>query len=95
MGTDGHTASLFPGDRACDETERWVVNATAPQAPTRRVTLTFPAIEVASEVLFLVAGSDKVPVWEAIHGSDGTQGAAVPAARVRCRGPVQWYVVRD
>ena len=58
MGTDGHTASLFPGDDACDEQERRCVPATAPNG-SKRLTLTFPTLNAARHVIFLVLGADK------------------------------------
>ncbi len=58
LGTDGHTASLFPGDEACDEQERRAVPATAPNG-SRRLTLSFPTLNAARHVIFLVLGADK------------------------------------
>jgi 6-phosphogluconolactonase len=57
VGTDGHTASLFPGSAALDERERFAV--AVPGADVQRVTLTPPALEAASLVVFLAAGADK------------------------------------
>ena len=61
LGSDGHTASLFPGAPALGERERWVVGVEkaglAPFVP--RVTLTFPALASTGEMLFLVSGEDK------------------------------------
>jgi 6-phosphogluconolactonase len=59
MGADGHTASLFPGTTALAETNRWVVANEVPQLKTWRMTLTYPAINAARKVLFLVSGGDK------------------------------------
>jgi 6-phosphogluconolactonase len=63
MGPDGHTASLFPGSPALDETARWVVAnpVTSPlvHGTTTRLTFTAPAINAARHVRFLVAGADK------------------------------------
>ncbi|HSS03046.1 MAG TPA: 6-phosphogluconolactonase [Kofleriaceae bacterium] len=63
MGPDGHTASLFPGSPALDETARWVVAnpVTSPlvHGTTTRLTLTAPAINAARHVRFLIAGGDK------------------------------------
>jgi len=64
IGADGHTASLFPGTTALDEHERWVVANHVPQQETWRITLTYPVINNAAMVMFLVAGRDKA---DAIH----------------------------
>jgi 6-phosphogluconolactonase len=59
LGADGHTASLFPGTTALDEGRRLCVPVEVPQLATRRLTLTYPALLGARDVLFLVAGADK------------------------------------
>ena len=60
MGSDGHTASLFPGDEALREGRRWAVSVEAPQRPPpSRITLTAPILNRAREIRVLVAGSDK------------------------------------
>lgn len=70
MGTDGHTASLFPNSRALDESQRWVVGNYVASKQTWRVTLTSVAINAASNVIFLVTGDDKAEsVWQVIKGS--------------------------
>lgn len=61
LGDDGHTASLFPGKPSLDVTDRAVV-ATEPGTlppPVERVTLTFPVLNAARSVLFLVTGEKK------------------------------------
>jgi 6-phosphogluconolactonase len=59
MGADGHTASLFPGTAALAEGRRLVVPVEVPQLAARRLTLTYPALLGARDLLFLVAGADK------------------------------------
>jgi 6-phosphogluconolactonase len=71
MGPDGHTASLFPGSPALDETRRWVVAnpVTSPLVPggaAMRITLTAPAINAARRVRFLAAGPDKAEALAAV-----------------------------
>ena len=61
LGTDGHTASLFPGSPALDEASRWVVSTEA-HAGQRRLTLTLPVLRAARLLVFLVAGRDKAAV---------------------------------
>lgn len=91
LGSDGHTASLFPGSAALAERERWVVGvAHAGLAPfVSRVTLTLPALASARETLFLVSGADK---REALAGV--LAGADRPASRVRSCGRLRWLVDR-
>src|ERR1700730_1835110 len=71
LGSDGHTASLFPGAAALDERERWVVGVEkaglAPFVP--RVTLTFTALASTREMLFLVSGEDKRDILARVRGS--------------------------
>jgi 6-phosphogluconolactonase len=59
MGPDGHTASLFPHTMALHEQGRLVVANHAPQKDTWRITLTWPVINHARSVFFLVGGEDK------------------------------------
>ena len=62
VGTDGHTASLFPGTDALQERERWVVANYVPKLEAWRITLTLPALNSARQVLFLLTGSKKAGV---------------------------------
>jgi 6-phosphogluconolactonase len=62
MGSDGHTASLFPGSKALEEKERWVVANWVEKFKSVRVTFTFPVLNAARVVLLLVAGADKADV---------------------------------
>jgi 6-phosphogluconolactonase len=69
MGDDGHTASLFPHTEAIHEMGRLVVANQVPQKDTWRVTLTWPVINHAREVFFLIAGTDKAePLKEVLTG---------------------------
>ncbi|MDR3772277.1 MAG: 6-phosphogluconolactonase [Terracidiphilus sp.] len=63
MGPDGHTASLFPETGALHEMSRLVVaNHVPQQKQSWRITLTWPVINNASSVFFLIAGADKAAV---------------------------------
>ncbi len=64
MGPDGHTASLFPHSAALHEMSRLVTANHVPQLDTWRITLTWPVINHASSVFFLIAGADKA---ERVH----------------------------
>ncbi|MEZ4702288.1 MAG: 6-phosphogluconolactonase [Rhodothermales bacterium] len=92
LGDDGHTASLFPGSPALGETERSVVAAPAPVAPHQRITLTFPVLNRARAVFFLVAGADKAPALACVFGKPGGV-AECPAGRVQPDGgEVIWWL---
>ncbi len=74
LGNDGHTASLFPGSSVLEERKRAAVAVTAnyQDRPAHRVTLTFPAINAARQVLFLVSGASKAGIVAAVlEGSPG------------------------
>ncbi len=91
LGEDGHTASLFPGSPALDEAERNVIPATGPKPPPQRVTMTFPLINAARHIAFLVEGAAKLPLVESIAAG----GSDLPAARVQpTNGALTWIVAR-
>ena len=70
MGDDGHTASLFPYTGAIHEMGRLVAANHVPQKDTWRITLTWPVINHANSVFFLIAGEDKAErVREVFTGS--------------------------
>jgi 6-phosphogluconolactonase len=87
MGPDGHTASLFPGSAALDETERWVVGNWAPYPKAWRMTLTFPVLNAARYVIFAVEGANKADPIRRIRAG----GSGLPAERV-CGDHVEWII---
>ena len=89
LGTDGHTASLLPGDPVLEERERWVA-AVSHGRPEIRITMTYPVIESSRCVAFLVTGREKAPILQAIRAG----GSRVPAARVRPVGELIWFADR-
>jgi 6-phosphogluconolactonase len=91
VGTDGHTASLFPGSRAQEEKERWVVGvAQAGMEPlVPRVTLTFPALASTQEMLFIVDGSGKRDILHRVFS-----GEDLPAPRAYSDGALVWLLDR-
>jgi 6-phosphogluconolactonase len=78
LGPDGHTASLVPGDPVLDVTDR-LVAVTNPYQGHRRMTLTFPALARADQLLWLIAGEDKRDALGKLLAGD----PSIPAARVR------------
>ena len=59
MGEDGHTASLFPGTNALNESERWVVDNYIPDKDVNRVTFSYPLINASRKILVLATGEKK------------------------------------
>jgi 6-phosphogluconolactonase len=78
LGEDGHTASLFPQDAALEVIDRDVA-VTGIHKGRRRMTLTFPAIDRARCILWLVTGSGKTAALERLLAGD----RSIPAGRVQ------------
>ncbi len=91
LGTDGHTASLFPGSPALLESGRWVVAAPGPPPSTERITLTVPVLEAARTAVFLAAGPDQSePVRRLVRPGAGEE--PIPAARIRFGGSARLLI---
>jgi 6-phosphogluconolactonase len=78
LGDDGHTASLVPGDAALDVVDHDVA-ATGDYRGHRRVTLTYPVLDRAGLLVWLVTGADKAGPLQQLLAGD----TSVPAGRVR------------
>src|SRR5947207_5833258 len=89
LGDDGHTASLFPGTAALEETTRRVVANFVPKLNAWRLTFTFPLINQARHILFLVGAAKNPGLIE--RDLEGDQ--QLPAARVDpSAGEVTWMI---
>ncbi|HKR99735.1 MAG TPA: 6-phosphogluconolactonase [Candidatus Dormibacteraeota bacterium] len=90
LGENGHCASLFPGTPALEVTGAWATRGLADYAPFDRMTLTFPAINAALNVMFLVSGATKAQALA------GVAAGTVPSSCVRpVEGSLQWYLDRE
>jgi 6-phosphogluconolactonase len=92
LGTDGHTASLFPGSSVLAERERLTAAVVAHYEgrPAHRVTLTLPVINAARQVLFLVVGDAKADIVRTVLEESKGQ---LPAQRVRLTaGQLTWLL---
>ena len=90
IGEDGHTASLFPGSKALTEASRRVAANWVEKFKTFRITLTFPVLNHAAEVVFLVSSASKAQILSEILGP-ATQ--KYPAQRVQPEnGRLLWLV---
>jgi len=94
MGPDGHTASLFPETAALQEKSRLVSANWVPKLETYRITLTFPAINAARLVVFLVSGTDKAPtLHEVLEGKEPAD--KYPSKLIRpANGKLIWLMDR-
>jgi 6-phosphogluconolactonase len=78
MGPDGHAASLFPGTTALEEKQHWVVANWVEKFSTFRITFTYPVLNHAANVIFLVSGADKAAMVE--------RALKDPTANLPCQG---------
>ena len=91
LGSDGHTASLFPETSALAERQRLVVANWVRAMNTHRITLTLPVLNAARVVLFMVAGADKATAVHAVL--QGGSSAPLPAALVQpSSGRLVWLL---
>ncbi|HXW80909.1 MAG TPA: 6-phosphogluconolactonase [Acidimicrobiales bacterium] len=80
LGPDGHTASLVPGDPVLSVTDR-LIGLTQPYQGRVRMTLTYPALARADQILWLITGTDKkAPLAKLLAGD-----TSIPAGRVEAR----------
>ena len=77
LGPDGHTASLVPGDPVLDVTNADVA-LTQPYQGRRRMTLTYPTLNRARRILWVVTGPDKVGMLRRLRDGD----LSIPAGRI-------------
>lgn len=90
LGTDGHTASLFPGTKALEERRRLVCANWVESIDRWRITFAYPLLNRAKNVIFLASGSDKAQVVKEILKDKNTFH---PAARVQPdQGRLMWLL---
>jgi 6-phosphogluconolactonase len=90
VGGDGHTASLFPGTAALKEQKRWVVANWVEKLHTFRITFTYPLLNHAARVMFLVSGVEKADI---VRKALKEPAADLPCQRVRPHdGGLEWFL---
>jgi 6-phosphogluconolactonase len=90
IGTDGHTASLFPEDTAAQTTDKWVLGVKGGNPDVFRLTLTLPVLNQARSICFMVSGNSKAPVMETVFKNPEAQ---LPAQLVRpLSGKLLWLL---
>ena len=88
LGTDGHTASIFPGSEVLQEAKRLVAAPWVEKFKSFRITMTLPLLNNAASVLFLVSGDEKAEiVKEVLEGPE-----QYPAQAVRPEGELLWLL---
>ncbi|WP_455282770.1 6-phosphogluconolactonase [[Eubacterium] cellulosolvens] len=94
MGEDGHTASLFPANPVLFEKHRLVcaVNAPLEMKPIHRITITFPIIDKANYVFFLISGAKKEKILKLIFKKPKKAKKIYPAAMVNPIGKTVWFI---
>jgi 6-phosphogluconolactonase len=94
VGSDGHTASLFPRSLALKERERWVMSVRSVAHAAPRLTLTWPALTQSANIYVLVAGANKAGAVKQVL-SNAYDVDAYPAAGLReTKGRLIWWVDR-
>ncbi len=79
LGPDGHTASLVPGDPVLEVSDRRVAMTETAYQDHRRMTLTYPALAEARQIVWLITGPDKQEALQKLLAGD----ESIPAGRVR------------
>lgn len=87
LGEDGHTASLFPGNKALDDPRSVVPVYNSPKPPANRVTLGISSLKKTKSRIILTGGSTKADIITRIKSGDD-----LPVNRV---GNISWYVDQD
>jgi 6-phosphogluconolactonase len=89
LGDDGHTASLFPGTAGVEETTRRVIANFVPKFNSWRLTFTFPLINYARHICFLVDATKHKDLIERVIDGD----PSFPASRVKpSAGGITWIL---
>jgi 6-phosphogluconolactonase len=92
IGSDGHTASLFPGYTLLNETKRLIKEEFITEKNQYRISCTLPFINKSKQILFLVSGKDKATIFKKITVK---QNKKIPATMVQSKRPVLWFVDKE
>lgn len=88
VGPDGHTCSLFPGHALLNYVDTWVANIEdSPKPPPSRITLTYPFLRKARNILIAGKGKEKWGILEKIKN-----GEDYPIGRVKNEGKLEWFL---
>jgi 6-phosphogluconolactonase len=95
LGSDGHTASIFPKSEVIKEADRLVVAPWIEKLKSHRITLTAPVLTNAATAIFLVSGVDKAEALRSVLESD-YDPESLPAQLIRpASGEITWLIDKD
>ncbi|MEY4987425.1 MAG: 6-phosphogluconolactonase [Bacteroidota bacterium] len=90
MGDDGHTASLFSGTKALFEKKEFVVFNEVPHLQTVRITLTFPVLKSAKEVIVILKGENKIKIVKEMYSGKPSN---YPISKVaKAHSNIKWLI---
>jgi 6-phosphogluconolactonase len=92
VGADGHTASLFPGTASLHERARLAVGVQAPAPPMDRVSLTYPVLNAARQVVLLTAGADKADAVARALAPEGSVETCPVRGVQPADGRIVWHL---
>ena len=92
MGPDGHTASLFPNSSGLGESRRWIISNWVQKFETDRITMTFPVLDSAAEVILFVSGPEKASLLAEVLQAGGEAGK-YPVQLVRPRNGIKRWML--
>jgi 6-phosphogluconolactonase len=92
LGADGHTASLFPGSVALTEQRQLVVAQWVGSVAANRITLTYPVLNAARSVVFLITGGEKAAMARRVVRD---RDASLPASGIRPRAGTLRYLLDE
>lgn len=96
IGADGHTASLFPHDKALYEKDRLVLSTTAPPIyrTRKRITFSVPLINNSEQIMYLLSGKDKNKVLRALFRLSAPD-PKIPASFIKTREKIGWHLDKE
>lgn len=92
LGSDGHTASLFPNTPVLSEEKHWVGHVYLPEQDSHRVTLTAPLINQARNIVFLVTGASKAEIVREVLEGPQDHMRLPSQMIVPQNGALYWYL---
>ncbi len=92
LGPDGHTASLFPDTTVLQERHRWVAENYVPEFDSWRITLTFPVLDNARHLMFLVEGRNKAESLAHIERGLRPGELLLPVEMLNPQEQPEWFI---